>query len=57
VRVGWAGNDPTKETLELVSVETLDAAALAKTRAAALKLEKSAYQHSKDVWGTTAPAR
>ena len=42
VRVGWAGNDPTKETLELVSVEKLDAAAMAKARAAALKLEKSA---------------
>lgn len=56
VRVGWAGNDPTKETLELVSVEKLDAAAMAKARAAALKLEKSAYQHSKDVWGTTSPA-
>ena len=55
VRVGWAGNDPTKETLELVSVE-VGPAALAKVRAAALKLEKSAYQHSKDVWGTTAPA-
>ena len=56
VRVGWAGNDPTKETLELVSVVVLDPAALAKVRAAALKLEKSAYQRSKDVWGTTAPA-
>ena len=33
--VGWAGNDPTKETLELVSVEALDPAALAKVRAAA----------------------
>jgi hypothetical protein len=56
VRVGWAGTDPTKETLELVSAETLDAAALAKARAAALKLEKSAYQRSKEVWGTTDPA-
>ena len=57
VRVGWAGNDPTKETLELVSVETLEPAALAVARAAALTLEKSAYQHSKEVWGATAPAR
>lgn len=57
VRVGWAGNDPTKETLELLSVETLTPDALAKVRAEALKLEKSAFQHSKDVWGTTAPAR
>ncbi len=56
VRVGWAGNDPTKETLVLLSVEKLDPAGLEKFRAQALKLEKSAYQHSKEVWGTTEPA-
>jgi hypothetical protein len=56
VRVGWAGNDPTKETLVLLSVEKLDPAGLEKFRGQALKLEKSAYQHSKEVWGTTEPA-
>ena len=55
VRVGWAGNDPTKETLEW-SRSVLDPAALAKVRAAA-QAGEGAYQHSKDVWGTTAPAR
>ena len=57
VRVGWAGaGDPTKETLELVKVEQLDAAALAEVRAGALELERSAYQRSKTVYAHTPPA-
>jgi hypothetical protein len=57
IRVGFGGDDPTKETLELVEVVHLDAKALAQVRAEALKLEKSAYQRSKDVYGRTAPAQ
>lgn len=57
VRVGWRGEgEPTKETLELVKVERLDADALAEVRAKALELEQSAYRRSKDVYAKTSPA-
>ena len=57
VRVGWRGaGEKTKETLELVRVEQLDARGLADVRAKALELERSAYQRSKAVYGTTPPA-
>lgn len=56
VRVGWAGAKETeREELELVSVKTLDDAALAKIHRDALALEKHAYEVSKDVYGTTKP--
>lgn len=54
VRVGFFGNDPTKETLELVSSTRLGKAGLAQARAAALEMEKNAYQRSKDVYAKTA---
>lgn len=57
VRVGFYGNDPTKETLELVSVQRLGKADLAQARAEALKLERRAYQHSKGVYGRTTPMK
>jgi len=58
VRVGWRGTgEKTKETLELVSVEHLDAAALAAARVKALELERSAYQRSKTVYAHTPPAQ
>jgi hypothetical protein len=57
VRVGWRGaGEKTKETLELSTVETLDAKAMAEVRAAALKMEKGAYQRSKNVYAKTPPA-
>ncbi len=57
VRVGWRGaGEKTKETLELVRVEQLDATALAEVRARALDLERNAYQRSKAVYGQTPPA-
>jgi hypothetical protein len=56
VRVGYYGNDPNKETLELVSSARLSMAALAQARAEVLKMEKRAYQRSKDVYGLTARA-
>jgi hypothetical protein len=55
VRVGWAGDDPTRETLELVKVAQLSPAELAEVRAEAMKLEQRAYQNSKEVYGRTTP--
>jgi hypothetical protein len=55
VRVGWAGkNEDTKETLVLVEVNRLGAKAMAQARAAARKLEASAYARKK-VYGETKP--
>lgn len=54
IRVGWTGKgDKTKETLELVKIERLDADALAEIRSKALKLEISAYKNSKNVYART----
>ncbi len=56
VKVGWRGEgEKSKETLELVSVETMDAAALAEVRASAFKLEARAYQLSPDAYAHTPP--
>ena len=56
VRVGWRGTgEKTKETLELSKVEMVDAKGLAEMRAAALKMEKGAYQRSKNVYAKTPP--
>lgn len=53
VRVGWAGkNEDTKETLVLVKVNRLGAKAMAEARAAARKLEASAYARKKVYEGT-----
>ena len=56
VRIGWSGADATHETLELVDRVELSPEALAQIRAAALELEKHAYEISKDVYGLTPPA-
>ena len=56
VRVSWSGSDKSKETLELVRIEKLSPKALAELRVKALKLEKSAYATSKNVYAKTAPA-
>ena len=56
VRVGWTGSDKSKERLELARIETMSPQALADVRAKALKLEKSAYVNSKNVYAMTAPA-
>ncbi|NQV94951.1 MAG: hypothetical protein HQ482_07450 [Sphingomonadales bacterium] len=56
VRVGWTGKgEKTKETLELVRIEHLNADEMAKVRAKALKLEQSAYKNSKNVYARTPP--
>lgn len=56
IKVGFRGNDPTKESLELVKVEQLDAAGLAKAHAQALAIEARAYKRNPDVFGPTEPA-
>jgi len=55
VRVGFTGNDPTKETLQLVKVVRLGPKAMADARAAALKQERNAYKVSKNVYARTTP--
>ncbi len=56
VRVGWRGKGETlQEVLELTELSQLGPDALAKARAAALKLEKNAHQVSKEVYGRTSP--
>src|SRR2546429_192292 len=57
VRVGWRGEgEKLQEVLELTEFSQLGPEALAAARAAALKLEKSAYNVSKDVYGATTPS-
>jgi hypothetical protein len=56
VRVGWRGNDASKEELELVKFVRLSPDALAQIRAEALKQERRAYEISTDVYGRTPPA-
>ncbi|HXV64072.1 MAG TPA: hypothetical protein VEK15_25455 [Vicinamibacteria bacterium] len=56
VYVGWRGEgEKTKETLELTQFEELDAEAMAEVRAESLKLEKHAYEVSKNVYAHTPP--
>ena len=57
VRVGWRGDEAGAENLELISVEQLTAEELAKAREEALKLEKRAYENSKDVYALSEPAQ
>jgi hypothetical protein len=56
VKVGFGGDDPTQETLELAKVAQLTPQELEAARVEALKLEQSAYQNSEDVYGQTARA-
>lgn len=51
VRVGFRGDDPERETLELVRLEQLSAEALADARAEARQIEARAY-----LYGRTPPA-
>ena len=56
IRVGWLGKDPEKEAAGLVSLVHLSPAALARARAAALRLEARAYKTRPAVYGGTPPA-
>ena len=55
VRVGWKGNDETKEELQLVEYRQLNPEELADVHAQALALEKHAYEVSPEAYGQTAP--
>lgn len=54
VQVGWKGNDPTGETLELLEHNMLDEEQMAEIRAAVLALEASAYERN-EAYATTEP--
>ena len=57
VRVGWRGEgEKLQEVLELTEFSQLGPEALAKAREAALKLEKSAYSVSREVYAATPPS-
>ncbi len=56
VQVGWRGEgEEEQETMELSEASQLTAEELSEARSAALELEMSAYEHSSDVYGETAP--
>jgi hypothetical protein len=56
VHVGWRGKKTDQEVMDLYKVDQMSADELAKAREAALKLEKHAYETSKDVYGKTHPS-
>ena len=56
IRIGWKGDDPTQEELQLVEYKQLSSEELADIHAQALELEKHAYEVSKDAYGQTLPA-
>ncbi len=55
VEIGFKGNDPSGETLELVEYKVLSEDELASARAASLALEERAYELAADVYGQTEP--
>jgi hypothetical protein len=57
VKVSWRGEDATRETLDLTSLAQLSPDAMAAVRAAALELEESALENSKEVYAATAPLK
>ena len=48
VSVGWEGNDPVKETLELTSVKQLSPQEMDVARAGALEVEERSYYYGRD---------
>jgi hypothetical protein len=56
VEIGFMGNDPSGETLELVEYKVLSEEEMEEARAAALALEANAYEGS-DVYQDTEPIR
>ena len=56
-RVSWTGSkEKSKEVLVLVAIRHLGRRAMADAREQALKLERTAYRRSKNVYGRTRPA-
>jgi hypothetical protein len=57
IRVGWRGDDATREELELVEYIELSPYEIAEVRDAALELEESAFEISKEVYDQTLPSQ
>jgi hypothetical protein len=55
IKVGWLGEDASKERLELTKVNELSADQLAEARAEALQEEQHAYLVSPHIYGKTQP--
>jgi len=55
IRIGWRGDDPTQEELEMVEYRPLNPDELADVHAQALALEQHAYEVSPDAYGETPP--
>lgn len=53
VHIGWSGVKADQEKMDLIKVEQISASELAKAREEALKLDKHAYETSKDVYAKT----
>lgn len=54
-RVAFTGTDATRETLELISVTTLDAAAMTEVRTKVLALDANGRKRSRAVYALTSP--
>jgi len=55
IKVTWKGEDASREVLDLTSLTELSPDAMAEARAAALELEQSALENSKEVYAASAP--
>ena len=56
IKIGYRGDDATREQLELVEIRVLSQEEMAEVREMALKLEENAYKISKEVYDQTEPA-
>ena len=57
VKIGYRGDDATREQLELIEIRELTLEELAEVREMALQLEANAYKISKEVYDQTEPAQ
>ena len=55
IQIGWKGDDPTKEELQMVEYKQLSPEELADVHAQALELDKHAYEVSPEAYGETKP--
>jgi len=56
IKIGYRGDDATREQLELVEIRVVSQEEMAEVREMALKLEENAYKISKEVYDQTEPA-
>lgn len=57
IKVTWKGEDASREVLDLTSLTQLTPEAMAEVRAAALELEQSALENSKEVYAASEPMK